>query len=54
MINEEEDGMAVKAGTRIKCRICGSEYIVLKPNDPSLICCDAAPEIIFTPPGDEG
>ena len=42
--------MAVAGGTRLKCDVCGSEAIVVKPQEPVLSCCDRPMEIIFTPP----
>lgn len=31
--------MDVKAGTRLRCEECGSEFIVVKAEGPALQCC---------------
>ena len=41
---------SVAAGTRLRCSVCGSETIVIKPQEPDLTCCSQPLEVTFTPP----
>ncbi|HET9078408.1 MAG TPA: hypothetical protein VFN68_15845 [Acidimicrobiales bacterium] len=43
--------MPQPSGTRLRCRSCGSEAIVIKSEDPQLTCCGQPLEVTFTPPG---
>jgi hypothetical protein len=42
--------MSHPGGTRFKCTVCGSETILVKPQDPELTCCGQPLAVLFTPP----
>ena len=42
--------MTITNGTRVRCRSCGSEAVVVRSQESELTCCGQPVEEIFTPP----